>query len=94
MTEWATLPPEVREAMHAVCTPDEIDTLKLYAGGMGYRRIASALGITRDTARNRVDRALNKIRRHLEAEHGQDPPQDEAGRDPSGDRPSGGQSPR
>ena len=70
MSDWTTLPPHIREAMRATCTPEEIDTLKLYAGGMGYRTIGRALGVSRDTARNRVERATTKIRRHLADQEG------------------------
>ncbi len=63
---WDTLPPEIRTAIAlAGLTPEETAALKAYAGGMGYRRIARAHNISRDTARNRVERALRKIRPHL-----------------------------
>lgn len=65
MNDWPTLPPHIRQALRENCTPDEVQALKLYAGGMGYRRIASALGISRDTARNRVQRGIHKMRDHL-----------------------------
>jgi len=65
LSQWSTLPPAVRRAIQEECTPEESQALQLYAGGMGYRRIGSALGITRDTARNRVERALGKVRRRL-----------------------------
>jgi DNA-directed RNA polymerase specialized sigma24 family protein len=66
VNDWPTLPPHIRQAMREHCTPDEVQVLKLYAGGMGYRRIASALGISRDTARNRVQRGLDNLRDHLD----------------------------
>lgn len=65
---WDTIPPHVRAAARAVCTPEEIDVLKLSAIGFGYRRIGRALGIDRDTARNRLERASRKIRDHLSGE--------------------------
>lgn len=39
--------------------------LKLSALGYGYRAMARALAIDRDTARNRLERASRKIRAHL-----------------------------
>lgn len=65
---WTTLPPDIREAALNSCTPDELDALKLYALGYGYRAIGRALGITRDTARNRLERASRKIRDYIEQE--------------------------
>ena len=65
MSGWDCIPPEVRAAAALTCTPDEIDVLKLSALGFGYRSIARALKIDRDTARNRLERASRKIRDHL-----------------------------
>lgn len=62
---WDALEPELREAAARVCTPQEIDVLRLYAHGLGYRAIAKTLGIDRDTARNRLTRASRKIREEL-----------------------------
>ena len=62
---WDTIPPDVRAAALAVCTPEEIDALKLSAIGYGYRKMGRALGIDRDTARNRIERASKKIRDHM-----------------------------
>lgn len=66
MSDWGTLPPELRDAARASCSPDEIDALKLMSIGYGYRAIGRALGISRDTARNRIERASRKIRTHIE----------------------------
>ncbi len=63
---WDALPPEIRDAAREVCSPDELDVLKLSAIGYGYRSIGRALGINRDTARNRLERASRKIRDHLQ----------------------------
>ncbi len=50
---WDALPPEVRDVAERTCSQDEIDVLKLYSHGMGYRAIARALDIERDTVRAR-----------------------------------------
>jgi len=65
---WDAIPQEVRAAALAVCTPEEIDVMRLSAIGFGYRKIGRALGIDRDTARNRLERASRKIRDHLAKE--------------------------
>ena len=63
---WDAVSPEVRAAAKVTCSPEEIDVLRLSAIGYGYRAIGRALGIDRDTARNRLERASRKIRDHLE----------------------------
>ena len=62
---WDSIPPAVRAAAKEVCTKEEIDVLKLSALGFGTRAIGRVLGIDRDTARNRLDRASRKIRNHM-----------------------------
>lgn len=59
---WDALDPRVRAAAEQVCTEKELAVVRLYAGGMGYRTIARALDIDRDTARSRLSRAARKIR--------------------------------
>lgn len=63
---WDALDPELRRVALEVCTRDEIDVLRLYAHGQGYRMIGRSLGIDRDTARNRFVRASRKIRERME----------------------------
>lgn len=70
---WDGLEPDIRAAAEAVCTEPELAVLRLYAHGLGYRAIAKTLGISRDTARNRLAAATRKIRRHLEQTPRQDP---------------------
>lgn len=66
MSRWSPTPPELREVIDRVCTPEEADVVRLYEQGCGYRRMASILGISRDTARNRFQRAIAKLRAEVE----------------------------
>lgn len=65
---WSTLPPEVRAIAEEVCTPKELEALKLWDGGAGYRRVGLMLGVDKSTARDRVQRALQKIAERAEAQ--------------------------
>ena len=58
---WAALPPDVRKAAERVCTPEQLQALKLWHDGAGYKRISLILGIGISTARGRIDRALVAI---------------------------------
>lgn len=60
---WKTLPPELRELAERVCTPKQLDALKLWDAGLGYRRIGLALHVSPTTARDLVQRALQKMKR-------------------------------
>lgn len=60
---WATLPPELRELAQSVCTPKELEALRLWDAGAGYRRVGLMLDISPSTARDRVQRALRKMER-------------------------------
>lgn len=62
---WDALDSDIREAALEVCEPEEIDVLRLYSHGWGFRKIARSLNIDRDTARNRFNRAVRKLRQHL-----------------------------
>lgn len=66
MSDWGSIPPNIRKIAKEVCTPEEIDVLKLADRGYGYRAMARALGVDRDTARNRWQRASRKIRDRME----------------------------
>jgi DNA-binding CsgD family transcriptional regulator len=61
MNSWSVLDPETRRLARQVLTPAERDAHNLHAQGFGYRRMALALGIDRDTARSRCDRAERKL---------------------------------
>jgi transcriptional regulator len=60
------LSPEFREIAEAVCTPHQLDVLKLKAGGMGYRMIALWLGVTREAVRDTHRRAELNIAAAIE----------------------------
>lgn len=45
------------------CTPAQLQALDYWRHGYGYKRIALVLGIPRDAARGRIERALDNIRR-------------------------------
>lgn len=65
---WDALPPAIRQAAHDTLTPQQLDVLKLAAHGYGYRRIATILNITRDTARNCYQQAINRLNTRLAEE--------------------------
>ena len=58
---WKDLTPEQRDEISRLVTDKELDALKLSLDGAGYKRIASALDISPDTARDRVQRARRKL---------------------------------
>ena len=43
---WETMPPDFRALAESVCTPRELDVLRLRAQGMGAGAISSRLGIS------------------------------------------------
>lgn len=49
------------ETAREVCTEKELEALKLWDMGWGYRLVGRHLGIGWTTARDRVQRALDKI---------------------------------
>lgn len=59
---------QVLEIADLILTRKQLDAFRLHAGGCGYDRIALCLGISRDTARDRVQVSLTKIRRHIVTE--------------------------
>lgn len=60
---WSTLPPELRELAEEVCTPAQLDALKLWDAGAGYGRVALMLEISKESARDRITRGLDRIRK-------------------------------
>lgn len=66
MSSWEALDPKIRAAAHRACTPAQLDALKLWEDGLGYRRIAMQLGITTSSARDRIHRALAAVENALE----------------------------
>lgn len=65
---WADEPAGFRTTAERVCTPKELDVLKLKSDGYGRRRGALMLDISETTYRERMRNALRKI----EAEHRQE----------------------
>lgn len=60
---WSTLPPAMRELAEEVCTPAQLDALKLWDAGGGYGRVGLMLGISKESARDRITRGLDRIRK-------------------------------
>ncbi len=58
---WEGVDPDTRAAAERVLTDRELDALKLWLAGAGYRRIARVLGIAPTTAKDRVERAQRKL---------------------------------
>jgi DNA-binding CsgD family transcriptional regulator len=63
---WSDLSPETREIAQRVCTREQLEVLKLKAGGIGFRTIGLALGISREAAKDRFRRAEANIRQERE----------------------------
>lgn len=63
MSEWyRDLPRGYKRIIETVCTPAELEAVKLRCEGLSDRRISHALGISRTTVRDRLNRAAAKIR--------------------------------
>ena len=58
---WEGVSPELREIIEEVCTPKQVDVLKLKATGMSTRGIARVLDVDRVAVRDRLERAYRKI---------------------------------
>jgi DNA-binding CsgD family transcriptional regulator len=58
---WKDLTQAQRDSIARLVTDKELDALKLSLDGAGYKRIAAALDISPDTARDRVQRARRKL---------------------------------
>ena len=67
---WSTVSPELRDVIERVCTPAEIDALKLKALGYGRRRMGVVLGISDSAVRDRLRSAERKIRAEVAAMRG------------------------
>jgi DNA-binding CsgD family transcriptional regulator len=65
---WSTLSPEMRELAERVCTPKELEALKLKASGYGRRRIAIVIGISETAVRDRLRSGERKLAAALEDE--------------------------
>ena len=60
---WTTMPPELRELAERVCTPRELDVLRLRAEGHGRYRIAAILGINGSRVEQLRSSAFNRLRK-------------------------------
>lgn len=58
-------PPEMRRLIERVCTPRQVDVLKLKAHGYGRRRIATILGIAPSSVSDRLRHASDRIQEAL-----------------------------
>lgn len=65
---YANLPADVRIAAESVLTRRQLTVFQLWSNGMGTARIATMLDISEPVARRHKDRAVQKIKLHLEKE--------------------------
>lgn len=69
---WETVAPELRQVIERVCTPAEIEALKLKAAGYGRRRAALVLRISESALRDRMNSARRKVEAEVAAMRGID----------------------
>lgn len=58
---------EAWEVALEVCTPGQIEALKLREAGLGYKRIAVILGLQWETVRDRIKRAEATVLREMQS---------------------------
>ena len=63
--DWATLQPVLDEAVCALSAADREAVLLRFFQNKNHGEVGSALGLSEDAARKRVDRALEKLRTHF-----------------------------
>ena len=63
---WEQLDPATRALAEQVLSVKELEAMRLWAAGAGYRRIARILGIAPTTARDRIERGHRKLAEHLD----------------------------
>lgn len=63
---WRDVRPEIDTALQTLSPPDRDLVLRRFFQGQSYAEIRESLGLTENTARMRVDRALERLRRTLE----------------------------
>jgi DNA-binding CsgD family transcriptional regulator len=66
----STVPPELRELIERACTPKEVEVMQLKAQGYGKARMARILGISEEAVRDRMRRAVRKVRAEAAAQRG------------------------
>lgn len=59
---WQGIDDELRAVIERVCTPRQVEVLKLYAQGLGHKRVAATLGVSTKTAREHLEAASRRIR--------------------------------
>ena len=64
---WLALQPESRELYAQILTPAQLDILRHRINGHSWRRIAMAVNLDESTCRGHYRRALERIRKHMEA---------------------------
>lgn len=67
---WEGVDPELRAIIERVCSPRQVEALKLKAVGAGAKRIGVALGIDESSARGLLRRAERLIRAEVAAQRG------------------------
>lgn len=67
---WEAVSPELRGIIERVCTPRQIEALKLKSQGAGAKRIGIALGIDESAVRGLLHRAERRIRAEVAAQRG------------------------
>lgn len=63
---WQDLTAAERHLLETICTPKELDVLKLQAAGMSTRQIGRYLGLSRSTVQSRIYSARDRIARAKE----------------------------
>jgi RNA polymerase sigma factor (sigma-70 family) len=66
MDAWESLRPVLDDAMHCLPARDREAVLLRFFENRSYREVGTALGVKENTARMRVERALERLRRQLE----------------------------
>jgi DNA-binding CsgD family transcriptional regulator len=67
---WGDTPPELRELIERVCTPRQVEAMKLVAVGAGAKRIGLALGVDESSARALLRRARRNVQAEVAAQRG------------------------
>jgi len=67
---WEGVAAPLREVMERVCTPRQIDCLRLKAQNVGNRRIGLVLGIDESTVRHHLEAGRRAIQREVAAMRG------------------------
>jgi DNA-binding CsgD family transcriptional regulator len=67
---WEAVDPEMRAIIQRVCTPKQVEVMKMKAAGFGIKRMAQALSITPEAVRSRLTSAELRVRREVAAMRG------------------------